>query len=115
MSDPIVHFEVAGSNESTLKDFYRELFDWKLQPMGPGYTLLETPPASPNGTIREAEQAGLTVGVGVDDLDASLAKAAESGGSIVMPATDNGYVNKGQIADPAGNVITLIENSKPTA
>ena len=113
MSDPIVHFEIAGSDESKLKDFYRDLFGWVLQPMGPGYTLIETPDVSPNGAIREAEQAELTVGVGVVDLDASLAAAAKAGGTVVMPATDNGYVNKGQIADPAGNVITLIENTKP--
>jgi len=112
MSDPIVHFEIAGSDEAKLQDFYRNLFGWALRPMGPGYTLIETPIGSPNGAIREAEQAELTVGVGVEDLDAALAAAAKSGGTVVMPATDNGYVKKGQIADPAGNVITLIENTK---
>jgi predicted enzyme related to lactoylglutathione lyase len=113
MSDPIVHFEIAGSDDSKLKDFYESVFGWALKPMGPGYTLLETPEASPNGAIREAEEAELTVGVGVDDLDASLAAAAKAGGTVVMPATDNGHVKKGQIADPAGNVLTLTENTKP--
>lgn len=113
MNDPIVHFEIVGSDESLLKDFYQNLFGWAFRPMGPGYTLIETPDESPNGAIREAEHAELTVGVGVDDLDATLAAAVKSGGTVVMPATDNGYVNKGQIADPAGNVITLIENTKP--
>lgn len=113
MNDPIVHFEIAGSDESALKDSYQHLFGWALRPMGPGYTLIETPHGSPNGAIREAEHAELTIGVAVDDLDATLATAADSGGTVVMPATDNGYVNKGQITDPAGNVITVIENTKP--
>lgn len=114
MSNSVVHFEVAGPNESTLKDFYQEVLSWTLEPMGPGYTLLRTPPGSPDGAIREAEEPGLSVGVAVLDLDASLRKATGSGGNIVMPATDNGYVRKGQIADPAGNVITLIESAEPT-
>lgn len=29
-----------------------------------------------------------------------------------MPPTDNGYVNKAQIADPAGNIMSLIEADK---
>lgn len=113
MSDQIVHFEIAGPDESKLKAFYRDVFGWNIQPIGPGYTLVETPPESPNGAIREAEMAELTVGVAVDDLHASLSRAADAGAIIVMPATDNGYVNKGQISDPAGNLITLIENTKP--
>lgn len=113
MTSQIVHFEIAGPDDSKLKDFYRDLFGWGQRPMGSGYTLLETPSESPNGAIREAEHAELTVGIGVDDLDAILAQADESGGTIVMPATDNGYVNKGQISDPAGNLITLIENTRP--
>jgi hypothetical protein len=27
---------------------------------------------------------------------------------VVMPATDNGWVVKAQVADPAGNLVTLI-------
>jgi predicted enzyme related to lactoylglutathione lyase len=27
----------------------------------------------------------------------------------VMPVTDNGWVRKAQVADPAGNIITLIQ------
>lgn len=113
MSDPIVHFEFAGPDETQLQNFYKNLFGWNLTPMGPGCTLIETPSTSPNGAIREAEQAEVTIGIGVYDLEHSLSRAAESGATVVMPATDNGYVKKGQIADPAGNVITLIETSKP--
>ncbi len=113
MTTPIVHFEFAGPDEQALHDFYRGLFHWPVQVMGPGYALLETPDGSPNGAIREAEISELTIGLGVDDLAAALSGAIATGGTVVMAPIDNGYVNKAQIADPAGNVITLIENTKP--
>lgn len=114
MTDSIVHFEIAGPDEAALHAFYGAVFQWPINPMGPGYALVETPDGSPNGAIREAEQLELTIGVGVDDLTHSLDAATQAGGVVVMPATDNGYVKKAQVADPAGNLITLIENTKPS-
>ena len=35
--------------------------------------------------------------------------AAAEGGRVVLPKVDNGWVKKAQIADPAGNVLTLIQ------
>lgn len=110
MNSPIVHFEAAGPDERSLQSFYRELFGWSVQIMGPGYSLLETPDGSPNGAIREAEASELSIGVGVADLAAAVERAVANGGAIVMPPTDNGYVNKAQVTDPAGNLVMLIEN-----
>ena len=112
MSNPIVHFETVGPNESDLHGFYHDLCGWDIRPTGPGYALVETPKGTPNGAVREGEQPELTIGIGVDDLDTSISVAVRSGATVLMPATDNGYVNKAQIVDPAGNVVTLIENSK---
>ena len=56
----------------------------------------------------EAERAALTVGVVVPDLDAAVAAAEAAGGTVVMPPTDNGWVVKAQVADPAGNRVSLI-------
>jgi predicted enzyme related to lactoylglutathione lyase len=105
----IVHFDIAGPDEGPLREFYAELFGWELNSPGPGYTLLGTPPESPDGAIVESEEAALTVGIAVADLDAALVAAAARGGSVVMPATDNGWVTKAQVSDPAGNLVTLIQ------
>ena len=56
----------------------------------------------------EAERPGLTVGVVVPDLDAAVAAAEAAGGTVVMPPTDNGWVVKAQVEDPAGNRLSLI-------
>jgi predicted enzyme related to lactoylglutathione lyase len=105
----IVHFDVSGPDEEPLREFYGGLFGWELNSPGPGYTLLGTPSGSPDGAIVESEEAALTVGIAVADLDAALAAATERGGSVVMPATDNGWVTKAQVSDPAGNLVTLIQ------
>ena len=115
MTTPIVHFEFAGPDEAALHRFYGDLFDWPVSAMGPGYATVETPDGSPNGALREAETAEFAIRVQVNDLDAAVANGVELGGSIVMPPTDNGYVKKAQLADPAGNLITLIAADKPEA
>jgi uncharacterized protein len=45
----------------------------------------------------------------VPDLDAAVDSAAKLGGTVVMPPTDNGWVVKAQVTDPAGNTLTLIQ------
>jgi predicted enzyme related to lactoylglutathione lyase len=109
LPNAIVHFDVSGPDEGPLRDFYSGLFGWELNSPGPGYTLLGTPDGSPGGAIVEAESASLVVGIAVADLDAALAAAEQRGGLVVMPATDNGWVTKAQVSDPAGNVVTLIQ------
>jgi predicted enzyme related to lactoylglutathione lyase len=113
MTSPIVHFEIAGPDDEVLHRFYTSLFGWPINAMGPGYALIETTAGSPNGAVREAQEPELTIGIGVDDLHQAVESASASGGKVVMPPTDNGYVHKAQITDPAGNLLTLIENTKP--
>jgi predicted enzyme related to lactoylglutathione lyase len=104
----IAHFEVLGPDPDALHAFYAGVFSWQVDPQGPGYALVRTPDGSPDGAVTEAEQAGLTVGIVVDDLDAAVAAAKTHGGRVVMPPTDNGWVVKAQVADPAGNLLSLI-------
>jgi predicted enzyme related to lactoylglutathione lyase len=80
---------------------------WHAETMGPGYAQLHTPGF--DGALVESPEPSLTIGVVVADLDGALAAAAASGGEVVMPKTDNGFVVRGQVADPAGNRITLIQ------
>ena len=111
MTHPIVHVDIAGPHDGPLHDFYAELLGWEVRPMGPGYALVSTPEGSPDGAIVEAERAAVTIGIAVPDLVAAVTRAGDLGASVVMPPTDNGWVNKAQVTDPAGNVLTLIEDA----
>jgi predicted enzyme related to lactoylglutathione lyase len=103
------HFDIAGPELAPLSNFYTRLFGWDIVPQGPGYAMVATPEGGPNGAIVETPEASLTFGVIVPNLDESLRLAAAQGGAVVLPMTDNGWVKKAQISDPAGNRLTLIQ------
>jgi predicted enzyme related to lactoylglutathione lyase len=105
----IGHFDVVGPDGAALRAFYSGVFAWQVVPKGPGYALLSTPDGTPNGAIVEGESACLTVGVVVPDLDAALVQTTALGGAVVMPATNNGWVTKAVVSDPAGNTLTLLQ------
>src|SRR3954466_2732798 len=86
------HFEIAGPELAPLTKFYSALFGWEVNPAGPGYAMVATPDGSPNGAIVETENASLTFGVVVPDLDGALLAAAREGGAVLLPKTDNGWV-----------------------
>ncbi|MEM9036890.1 MAG: VOC family protein [Actinomycetota bacterium] len=109
MTRPLVHFDISGPDESSLHHFYAELLDWEVRPMGPGYALIDTGDGSPNGAVVEAPSPSFVLGVAVPDLEAAVAEATGLGGRVVMPPTDNGFVKKAQVEDPAGNVLTFVE------
>lgn len=105
----LAHFDIAGDDAQTLGQFYADLFGWDVASRGPGYSSITTPDTSANGAIVEAETPSLTIGVTVENLEDTLSRTVAAGGKIVMPATDNGWVTKAQIADCAGNIVTLIQ------
>ncbi|MEO7221444.1 MAG: hypothetical protein ABIY37_03150 [Devosia sp.] len=89
------HFDIAGPDIAPLQGFYTRLFGWGgCRSRGPAAAMVAT---------------SLTFGVVVPDLEQALILAVAEGGAVVLPKTDNGWVKKAQIADPAGNVLTLIQ------
>ena len=107
-ANAVAHFDVFGPEPERLHAFYAGVFGWDVDVRGPGYALVRTPGDSPDGAVVEAERAALTIGVVVPDIEAAVAAAVERGGTVVMPPTDNGWVVKAQVSDPAGNRISLI-------
>jgi predicted enzyme related to lactoylglutathione lyase len=105
----ICHFDISGPEFEPLKAFYSKVFGWKVDEKGPGYALVGTPSSQLGGAIIDTEEAALTIGIAVNDLDAAITSALQAGGSVVMPKTDNAWVIKGQVTDPAGNRLTLIQ------
>lgn len=105
----IAHVDVAGPDLDALAGFYGQVLAWDVQSRGPGYSGLTTPAGGPDGALVEADEPSVTIGIAVDDLDATTAAAVAHGGTVVMPPTDNGWVVKAQVRDPAGNLLTLIQ------
>ena len=115
MANPVVHFEVTGKDGKKLQDFYGGIFGWKVNADNPmNYGIVDS--ADTGGGIGGGISAGdggstsVTVYIAVDDPAAYLKKVEAAGGKTIMPVTEiPGMVILAQFADPAGNVVGLID------
>lgn len=117
MGQPVVHFEIIGTDPAKLRAYYRDLFDWEFAVGGPvapsvseagNYGFVEAEEGIPGGVGGGAGYPGRVLFyVGVSDVDAALAKAESLGGKRVMgperaPGTD---LVVGHFTDPEGQLI----------
>jgi len=109
---PVVHWEIEARDADVVRAFYASLFNWDIGdgpimniPAGVG-----GPEPGPGGHIRQSSRSGVTLYVQVRDLRASLAKAADLGGTVVMEPFDiPGGPTLAAITDPEGNPVTLVQ------
>ena len=110
MSSPIIHFEVTGRDGEKLKSFFGDLFDWKVDsdnPLNYGMVNLSGDVGGGVGAANEGDGAALFY-IGVDDVEAAMAKAESLGGSRVWgPMTLPAGTTIGHFADPEGHVVGL--------
>jgi hypothetical protein len=109
-----IQFEVVGKDQKALQSFYGKLFDWSFDTNNPtAYGM--TDPAVTGVTVgvgpsQDGSTGHVTGYVGVPDVDAALARAAELGGQTIMPKVSPAPgVNIALFADPEGHVIGLTE------
>jgi predicted enzyme related to lactoylglutathione lyase len=114
MGNPTVFFEIAGPDQKGLIDFYTQLFGWKTSDI-PGdmpYSLVtpgegEGAAAGGIGPTPDGSQGHVTFYVGVDDVDAALAKAESIGGTKVMGPVEVPGGRIGLFTDPEGHLVGL--------
>ncbi len=118
MANEFCWIEMCTDKPEAAKSFYGELFGWKYEEMpmdqGGAYSWFK-PANGPGGGIMakpvpEAPTAW-TPYVETDDLDASVARVTELGGTVHMgPTPVPGHGIFAVVADPAGGVIGLWKN-----
>jgi uncharacterized protein len=96
--------------------FYGELLGWTTTPMegaDPPYMVIMTADGHSNGGIRPPAPPGSPpfwlVYFATADIEASLAKVTELGGSVLVPATDIGIAKIAVVQDPQGAVFALYD------
>jgi uncharacterized protein len=111
----VTHFEIYASDPGKLADFYRTLFDWRLD-KAPGidYWRIQTEPSNTNSfngglTYRPIPEARSWVHyVNVESLDASIEELQRLGGSVLLTKT---AVPKtawyAVVQDPEGNIFAI--------
>lgn len=124
MDHTIVHFEIPAQDVEKLKQFYEEVFGWKIiqYPSPLDYWIIQTVPVDSNGMLLRP---GVNGGMfkkqqpevkpinyfAVESINDYLAKIQRLGGKVVSPKQE--VPNVGWIAaaeDPEGNQFALIES-----
>ncbi len=115
MPHPVIHAEIRSQDPDTTREFFAQLFDWKVASEGgfPGYTFMDTGveegPAVAISPRQGAEDEVLFF-VAVDDVAATLSRAEELGGSIVQSEQQVPGVSFGVLADAHGHRIGVAAN-----
>jgi predicted enzyme related to lactoylglutathione lyase len=123
--DKVVHFEVPFDDGERATTFYREAFGWELDSMPQfQYTMVTTTETDEQGRPRESgginggmlhRQGPITapvITIGVDDLDAAIAKIEKLGGTVAIgrqPVGNMGF--SAYFHDTEGNLIGLWQSA----
>ena len=110
----VIHLEIAGRDQQALQSYYEKLFGWQVNTDNDG-----------GYGMTSEDQTGIVVGIGatpdgsaghvtgyvtVADIDATLARATELGGKVIMPSFSAGLIAVLALsADPEGHVIGLTQ------
>jgi predicted enzyme related to lactoylglutathione lyase len=110
MAHPVVHAEIRSQDPDATRRFFADLFGWKIASEGafPGYTFIDT--GAHGGTFvaispRQSTEDEVLFFVAVEDVEETLARAEQLGGSIVQPAQHVPGTSFGVFADAQGHKV----------
>ncbi|WP_419901887.1 VOC family protein [Kiloniella sp.] len=116
MGCPVVHFEIISDDAGKAQEFYGDLFGWNIDadnPMNYGMVDTESEDKGINGGIGEdmVDTGGhLTFYVEVPNVEDTLKRAVEKGGTIVLESMEiPGGPTIGLFNDPDGRRVGVIE------
>jgi predicted enzyme related to lactoylglutathione lyase len=114
MAHPVIHAEIRSADPDATRAFLGELFGWKYSDGAfPGYTFVDTGVEGALPTAIGPLQGGadaVLFFVGVQDVEATLARAEQLGGKTIQPAQSVPGVTFGVFADAQGHVIGVAAN-----
>ena len=109
---PVVFFEILGSDWQATRNFWTQLFDWAAADYPEyEYSVVEPVGRGIGGGIGKASETGnlVTLYVETEELQATLDRAEDLGGSTVAPPFGDPESQEfAHFADPSGNVIGLL-------
>ncbi len=114
MANPVVHFEIGCRDKAKTEKYYSDLFGWQIQANGPASNIT-TGGGGIGGHITALghEPHHYTIFyVEVEDVKASLDKAVELGGKMLVPPIKIPAGTFAWFSDPEGNTIGLIKSNR---
>lgn len=122
-----IWYELMTSDPEGAGDFYEKVVGWTRVPFpsatldeAGGYTIFTAPDGEGVGGMMRTPPDGPPPGwfgyIGVDEVDATVARITASGGSVHMPAQDlEGVGRMAMVADPQGVVFYVMKGASPDA
>jgi predicted enzyme related to lactoylglutathione lyase len=122
MGQPVVHFEIVGQDADRIQSYYSDLFGWEINADNPMKYGLVAREGNTNadgvgigggvGGGPEGYAGHVTFYVEVPDVEASLAKAEELGGTRMMgPDEPMPGLTVGLFQDPEGHIVGVVGGS----
>lgn len=116
MGNPVIHFEIGSTDVASARRFYADLFAWDVSVDDDGYGVVTTGSEEGIGggitPTPDGDAPSVTVYVHVDDLEKSLDRAVELGGSRVIGPTPIDEIGSfAMFRDPDGNVLGLFTDT----
>jgi hypothetical protein len=113
------HFEIPVDDMQRAKKFYEELFGWKVTSAGPDfedYMLISTNGIS-GGFMKRTDPSQTPINyINVENIDESLKKLEELGGTILMPKMPvKGLGWNAVVKDTENNTFGLWQDDKNAA
>ncbi len=122
--DKVVHFEIPADDVERAKNFYKKVFDWKMEAFPDmEYTMIQTtavdenhmptePGAINGGMMKRQDPVKCpNITIAVQDIEETMKNVKKMGGELVrgkMQVGDMGYA--AYFKDTEGNVIGLWQN-----
>jgi predicted enzyme related to lactoylglutathione lyase len=114
MAHPVIHAEIRSADPDATRAFFADLFGWTYSDGAfPGYTFVEHGVEGAIPTAIGPLQGGadsVLFFVGVEDVEATLARAEQLGGTTIQPAQQVPGVTFGVFADAQGHVVGVAAN-----
>ncbi len=118
MPSPVVFFQLAATDPAAARAFYSQLFDWEFAETGNPVTPIAIEPHGPadfdpKGSLLQLPPGAtpfVSIFVRVEDLHASVDRAAALGSRILVPVTEiAGPTHVAIIHTPVGHTIGLVQ------
>jgi len=110
----ICYLELPSRNIDESSAFYRTVFDWKIRQREDGAIAFDDGVGEVSGAWRTdrnpSTEIGMLVHIMVDDIEATIQKITEQGGTIVQPVGMDAPEITAWFRDLSGNVMGLYQH-----
>jgi predicted enzyme related to lactoylglutathione lyase len=109
----ICYLELPSRDVRESSSFYHEVFQWKIRKRGDGSVAFDDAVNEVSGTWRTdrkpATKIGMLVHIMVDDIEETMQKVKDHGGTIVQPVGMEAPEVTARFRDPSGNILGLFQ------